>query len=111
MSVVVKTRRTQREHNESAYTPIADIQANIDLRRFGPKPDLDRRHLFRQRMAAASALPCRANARGGAKIVPAGYNDEYEVARRFAGKAITQSEEWYEAVRSRLVCAAEPLVG
>jgi hypothetical protein len=45
---------------------------------------------------------CRANAR---------HNDEYEVAHRFAGEVITQSEDWYEAVRSGLVCAAAPLAG
>ena len=36
MSAKVKTRRTQREHNESAYVTTADIQADVDLRRFGP---------------------------------------------------------------------------
>jgi hypothetical protein len=30
-----KRRRTQSEDKESAYAPTADIQADIDLRRFG----------------------------------------------------------------------------
>ena len=34
--LMVKKRRTQSEHNESAYAPTADIKADIDLRRFGP---------------------------------------------------------------------------
>jgi hypothetical protein len=32
----VKRRRTQREHNESAFASTTDIQADIDFRRFGP---------------------------------------------------------------------------
>ena len=30
------TDKTQSEHNESAYPPIADIGADIVFRRFGP---------------------------------------------------------------------------
>jgi hypothetical protein len=32
--------KTQAEHNESAHSPIADMRADIDFRRSGPKADI-----------------------------------------------------------------------
>jgi hypothetical protein len=36
-------RRTHREHNTSALTPIADMLGDIDFRRNGPIPEVPRR--------------------------------------------------------------------
>ena len=51
--------KTQAEHNESAHSPIADMRADIDFCREGPKADISVQKLSSASCIKSSALLTR----------------------------------------------------